>query len=316
MENTDRPLSQPLSSVQEAIPVEVHETPVEESVSSESVPEVPKEKKSKVFTIVVAILLLLIVGAGGYYVYTQYFAPEEIEQTTQEDEVSDVVDVSEYTDIKLVNTEGKNVSVSQGDENGPLFEGVVTYSKPTADSNFESMKIVNKKVLVGDDALEAYQEAYYDIKSANIEAQWLLTGAEPWVFVTEANGTPNYSPLMVVKDFEYPGSDYSFAVLSLANGHEFAQADSESDNFRVHIFAIKGENLIRVESLVENLITDLGLSEEDSTSCSEMTTEFTPDENYLTYNVDCLVDIFKTGKYDIKVLEFTGALADNFEIVK
>ena len=285
-------------------------SPVEETPSSPIV-QAPEKGKSKTFVIVVSILLLLIVGVGGYYVYTQYFAPEEVEQVQEED--VDVLDVSEYTDIKLTNYEGLEGSVTEANEESNTLGGIVIYN--TGEYGSAEMSIVNKKVLEGEEELESYLTAYNDIKDKNMEAGWLMDGAEPWILMTQSKGTPLYSPLLMIEGFEYPNTDYSFAILSLAHGHEFASADSTSSNFNIHIYAIKGDNLIRIQSVGGNLIKDIGLSEESSTECSEMTTEYTStDENYLTYNVECLMGVFDTGTYDERLLELTNTLAERFTI--
>lgn len=59
-----------------------------------------KPKKNKVFLITVSILLLLICLAGGYYVYTQYFAKEkevieEIVDVVEEDAIDNELTVEE-----------------------------------------------------------------------------------------------------------------------------------------------------------------------------------------------------------------------------
>ena len=73
-------------------------SPVEETPSSPIV-QAPEKGKSKTFVIVVSILLLLIVGVGGYYVYTQYFGPEEKEvvQNEEEEVTKEEIDYSTYT---------------------------------------------------------------------------------------------------------------------------------------------------------------------------------------------------------------------------
>ena len=70
-------------------------TPLESTVES----SFPKGR-SKGFMFLVSILLLLILGLGGYYLYTQYFAPDEVEQVQEQnleetDEQEDVVNDSE-----------------------------------------------------------------------------------------------------------------------------------------------------------------------------------------------------------------------------
>ncbi|MDY0097039.1 MAG: hypothetical protein RBS01_01670 [Candidatus Dojkabacteria bacterium] len=296
----NKPISEAISSVEP--------TPVESTL-----PPTPPQGRSKGFIIIVSILMVLILGMGGYYVYTEYFAPKEVEQE-QEDENTEL-DVTEYTDIKLMSYDGLEVSISEGaeDEESKLVKGIVEYRK--VGYALENMKIVNKKVITDDEILQDYLEVVEVIKGKDIEAEWLLTGAEPWVLTTETKGTPNYTPLILVEGFEYPNTDYSFAVLSLAHGHEYATADSTSANFNIHIFAIKGDNLIRLESILGNLIKDIGLSEESSTKCSEMTKEYTStDENYLTYNVECLMGVFDTGTYDEKLLGLADTLAEKFAI--
>ncbi len=54
-------------------------TPLESTVESS-----PPKGRSKGFIFLVSILLLLILGLGGYYIFTQYFAPEKVEQVQEQ----------------------------------------------------------------------------------------------------------------------------------------------------------------------------------------------------------------------------------------
>ena len=91
-------------------------------------------------------------------------------------------------------------------------------------------------------------------------------------------------------------------------------ADDSSYNGIISVFAIKGNNLISVE-FDFNLIQKLKLTEEDSQSCAEMTTMFDSEENYLAYNKTCLATLFRSGKYDSNIQEFTNLSLEKFKIL-
>ncbi len=80
----NKPISEAISSVEE--------TP------SSPVVQAPEKGSSKAFVIIVSILLLLIVGMGGYYVYTQYFGPEEVEQVQEEEEEAETLTKEYYNE--------------------------------------------------------------------------------------------------------------------------------------------------------------------------------------------------------------------------
>ncbi len=75
MAENQRPLSDFISSVEQV------DAP---NISAEDLGEKPKTEKSKVFPVIVGILLVLILGMGGYYVYKEYFAKEEVSTTVED----------------------------------------------------------------------------------------------------------------------------------------------------------------------------------------------------------------------------------------
>jgi len=299
MEGNQRPLSDSISSIEQV-------NASEEILNKEE--QKSQKKKDNSFLIIVSILLVLIVAVGVYYFSTSKPDEQENEENTPEQE--EIVDVSEYTDIELENYGDLAVKVSEGDQEENLVKGIVTFKKKIDESryDYEYMKILNKKVLTTEDELNNFEDTKRDIIDNNISAEWLTAG-EPYLLWTASAGTPVYNPLMIIKGVVYPNADYTFSVLSLANGHEYAKADKESGNYQIFVYAIKGDNIIELESLRWNLITDLGLSEEKSKECEKEIPNY-----WISYDAECLKEVLSAGEYDSVAKQQADELINNFKI--
>ena len=299
MESNQRPLSDFISSIEQV------DAPEEVSNNDE---QKPQKKKDNSFLIIVSVLLVLIIGVGVYYFSTS--KPDEQENEGNIPEQEEVIDVSEYTDIELKDYEDITVEVSKGNQEEGLVKGIVTFRKKMGEReyDYEYMKIVNKKVLTTEDELNDFENIRKDIVDKNINAEWLTAG-EPDLLWTSSLGTPVYNPLMIIKGVIYPNTDYTFAVLSLAHGHEYAKADKESDNYQISVYAIKGDNIIELDSLIRNLITDLGLSEEKSKECEKEIPNY-----WISYDAECLKEVFSTGEYDSVAKQQADELINDFRI--
>jgi len=252
---------------------------------------------------------------GGYYVYKEYFAEKEVVDEspipTEEEEDASNIDVSEYTDIILTNYDGLEISYTDYSEIGDthesgLISGIVEYKRYAP--RFEAMTVVNKKVLSQEQIEEFYNPAYNDILNNNISAEWFRAGAEPWVLATTFSPGA-FDPLIEIKGLVYPNTDHLFAVLALSHGQEYAPAGEEDGNYQIIVFAIKGDNLIRLESDRNNFVKDLSMSREDNNTCTEEIPDY-----YTSYNAECLSNIFKSGKYDEAIKEAAEDLVTSFEI--
>ncbi len=307
----EKPLSDFISSVEQVEVVE-DTPPTEGSVK-------PVGKKSKAFPIIVGILLLFIIGMGGYYVYKQYYGEEEVEipviNEEAEDEEVSIMDVSEYTDIKLVNYDGLNVSISECMEDYDIVNGIVIYTRVLDEDvpSLEQMRVVNRGVLTEEQISEYYLPVYINIKEKDIEADWLTTDA-PWVLTDTPFGTPVYRPLVEINEVVFPNTDYTFAFLSLSLGNMSQTTPDSSHNFNIFVYAIKGDNIIGLQSASGNMIVDLGLSAEDSSECSVSAEG--PDSDYLVYDEECLVEVFNSGEYNERMKDIALELIESFRILE
>ncbi len=299
MEGNQSPLSDSVSSIEQV-------NTQEEIFNKEE--QKSQKKKDNSFLLIISILLVLIIAFGVYYFSTSKPDEEGNEENIPEQE--EVVDVSGYTDIELENYDDFAVEVSEGNQEEDLVKGVVTFKKKTGERayDYEYMRIVNKKVLTTEDELKNFEDIKKDIVDKNINAEWLTAG-EPYLLWTSSVGTPVYNPLMIIKGVIYPNTDYTFSVLSLANGQEYAKADKESDNYQIFVYAIKGDNIIELKSLTRNLITDLGLSEEKSKECEKEIPNY-----WISYDAECLKEVFSTGEYDSVVKQQADELINDFKI--
>lgn len=297
-------------------------------------PEKPKKKLPKILIVLSIILAILLLSLIVFSVLkkddttsTDLDTEQNIEDTSDTDsqkpsdndsyvphQNGEITDVSQYTDIKLKNYTGLNLTISTRDENDELQEeminGIVTYIRRFTDkSSIESINIINKMVLTQKEITEFFTPTANDIKNKNIAATWLNTGS-PWILTTGIYGRGAHSTLTEIKNVSYTNTDTTFAVLSLAHGHVIAGAGNEFENFIIQVYALKGDNLIGINSSTGNLMKDIGLSTEDDSKCSKDNTE----NNYAIYDEQCLSAVFKSGKYDANLRKATEELIMSFEL--
>jgi hypothetical protein len=298
-------------------------TPIQNTPQTESVSPLVKQNR-RLKTLLVISLTLLVLSLS--FIALIFFVQEEtpitesttsVEEKELEDEVKDEItyqDFSEYTDIELENYEGLRGTVSGGDsqlkEEG-IISGIVVLTRDMEGNRIEQMRIVNRKVLDIDQE-EYFNDTYEDIMNKNLDI-----APEPRVLITTPFGTPRYEHLLAINNVEYPNTDNTFAILSLAHGHSIATTGRLEDNYQIFVFSTKDENIIQLSSTLGNLMIDFDLSEEDNETCSKLL-ESIPEEDRneysYEYDVDCLKEVFESGKYDESIRELTEGLIGRFKL--
>lgn len=255
-----------------------------------------------VVSIIVGVFALLL----GVYLFTGNL-DEEIEPVEEEVEEKVVqAGPSEYTDIELASYGGLTMSTTPTEE-----YPVVRYERVMKEDDMETLTIVNKNYLEGDD-VKAFEEAAEDIKEGNMDARWLLVDSAPPV-MSDSISPPVFDPIIKIEDIEYRETDHVFAVLSLSHGHEFAAADDTSPNYQIFVFALSGDNMLRLESQRKNLIEEIRLSEVDSENCTKKDDIF---GEFTTYDVECLRAVFESGAYDKMIEREAEFLVRSFRIMR
>lgn len=278
---------------------------MEESINTDTL--VKQNKRLKTSLIILSVILFISLGLLAIiYLFNQFPVEEEIPDDTNSEITENSIKLNLSSDIVLDDMSNiSSISVSEGNQELNMASGIVTIKKDVAQNTILSMDIINKydiETLYMDE----FDDTYDNILNDNMDAQFLKTGSNP-SFATSISPAV-YNPLVKI-DVDYPNTDHTFALLSLSNGQEFAQADGSSPNFEIFVFAIKNENIIRLQSTRANLIDHMLLTEEESESCTKI------DEGYGNiYNVDCLKDIYNSGKYDETLQDYAENLIGWFKL--
>lgn len=278
---------------------------MEESINTETL--VKHNRRLKTSLIILSVVLVISLGLlAVIYLFNQSPVEEEISDDANSKTIDSSIELNLGSDIVLDDMSYiSSISISEGDQEFNTASGIVTIKKDLAQNTILSMDIINKYDI---EALyiDEFDYTYDNISNDNIDAQFLKTGSNP-SFATSIS-PPVYDPLVKI-DVDYPNTDHTFALLSLSNGQEFAQADGSSPNFEIFVFATKNENILRLKSTRANLMDHMLLTEEESESCTEV------DEVYGDiYNVDCLKDIYNSGKYDETLQDNAEELIGWFEL--
>ncbi|HCC67867.1 TPA: hypothetical protein DEP90_01470 [Patescibacteria group bacterium] len=278
---------------------------MEESINTDTL--VKQNRRLKTSLIILSVVLVISLGLLAVICsFNQSPVEEEISDDTNSETIENSIELNLGSDVVLNDMSYiSSISISEGDQEFNIASGIVRIKKDVAQSTILSMDIINKYDI---EALymDKFDDVYDNILNDNMDAQFLKTGSNP-SFATSISPAV-YDPLVKI-NVDYPNTDHTFALLSLSNGQEFAQADGSSPNFEIFVFATKNENIIRLQSNRDNLIDHILLTEEESESCTEV------DEVYGDiYNVDCLKDIYNSGKYDKTLQDNAEELIGWFEL--
>ena len=98
----EAPAQQPVPPVQSEAPTQQPVPPVQQEAPVQQQAQPPKKKAKWPIIVAIVVLILALLGVGGYFVWQNFFAEEEIED--EEDE--DIEDIEDETETEIVfNTE-------------------------------------------------------------------------------------------------------------------------------------------------------------------------------------------------------------------
>jgi hypothetical protein len=255
---------------------------------------------------------------------------EQTEDTTSDHLLAENTDVSEYTDIVLKDYEGLGVWVFdpysedswvEEEDRDSFYPGIITYYPiDFYEDNMETqepvmfMEVVNSQNAVTDEQKDLFEKAVEDIQEKNLEADYLDIGKLE-VF-NHSYGSAAFIVAKEIENVEYPNTDEVFSVLTVGGYQDSPWANPSTDeqfevNMTIFVFAIKGDNIISLESFDE--LDSLEMEREDYLSCFIEE----EDEVYEGYfDTNCLAEVLSSGKYDEQAKELAEILVERFESVE
>jgi hypothetical protein len=293
-----------------------------------------KKRNKTLIIILISFLTILILSVLAIFIFKPFSDTDDIDTTplqseNEPDYTSQLLDVSEYTDIVIKDYEGLDVSifdayssdswVDEGDRE-KFFPYIISYypidyydTEVETEEPVMFMRIVNSQNAVNDQQRALFNKAVEDIQEKNLEADYLDAG-ELEVF----NHTYSSAVYVVSKEIEnvdYPKTDEVFSILTVGGYQDLPYANPSKNetfdvNMTIFVFAIKGDNIISLQS-IDNL-NSLSMGREDYLSCF---VEESDDESEGYFDSECLAEVISSDKYDEKAKELAEGLIVRFELV-
>jgi hypothetical protein len=293
-----------------------------------------KKRNKTLIIILISFLTILILSVLAIFIFIPFSDTDDIDTTplqseNEPDYTSQLLDVSEYTDIVIKDYEGLDVSifdayssdswVDEGDRE-KFFPYIISYypidyydTEVETEEPVMFMRIVNSQNAVNDQQRALFNKAVEDIQEKNLEADYLDAG-ELEVF----NHTYSSAVYVVSKEIEnvdYPKTDEVFSILTVGGYQDLPYANPSKNetfdvNMTIFVFAIKGDNIISLQS-IDNL-NSLSMGREDYLSCF---VEESDDESEGYFDSECLAEVISSDKYDEKAKELAEGLIVRFELV-